>query len=89
LLGCVRALHFGSAAALLEKMLFPIFHAAIRAVEFPSAQNQLAMAALEIGRAVEALARSAKSAASLACHARALSLMERWAAMRSSTARRR
>jgi hypothetical protein len=70
-------------------MLFPIFHAAIRAVKLLSAQDQLATAALDIDWAVEALARSAKSAASFACHARALSLTERWAAMRSSTARLR
>ena len=38
---------------------------------------------------VEALARWAKSSASLACQARAVSVIARWAAIRSSTARRR
>jgi hypothetical protein len=34
-------------------------------------------------------ARAAKSSANLLCHARAVSVTARWAAMRSSTARRR
>jgi hypothetical protein len=37
--------------------------------------------------AVQALARSAKSSANLLCHARAVSVTARWAAIRSSTAR--
>jgi len=38
--------------------------------------------------AAQALARSAKSAANLLCHARAVSVTARWAAIRSSIARR-
>jgi hypothetical protein len=53
-----------------------------------SGDQPLIAAALHIG-AVQALARSAKSRASLLCHARAVSVTARWAAIRSSTARRR
>ena len=38
---------------------------------------------------VQTPARAAKSSANLLCHARAVSVTARWAAIRSSTARRR
>jgi hypothetical protein len=51
-------------------------------------QPLIAAAVLQI-TAVQVLARSAKSCANLLCHARAVSVTARCAAIRSSTARRR
>jgi hypothetical protein len=50
-------------------------------------QPLIAAAALQIG--MVGLARCAKSSANLLCHARAVSVTARCAAIRSSTARRR
>jgi len=62
--------------------------AALRRIETCAANQPLKAAALQTTE-VQALARSAKSSASLLCHARAVSVTAREAAIRSSTARRR
>lgn len=48
-----------------------------------------ATAALGVAMPVQVLARSAKFSANWLCQARAVSVTARWAAIRSSTARRR
>lgn len=79
-----------AAATLLDEELFPILHASRGRTNPDLNQDQPATAVcVQATVLVQALARSAKSCASLACHRRAASLIARWAAIRSSTARRR
>jgi len=59
----------------------------LRAYNEACRDQPLRTAALQID-AAQAVARSAKSAANLLCHARAVSVTARCAAIRSSTARR-
>jgi hypothetical protein len=60
---------------------------AARRKNFSLGDQPLRIAVLQI-EAAQALARSAKSWANLLCHARAVSVTARWAAIRSSIARR-
>lgn len=87
------AVFHGAAAALLDEMLFPLLHA--ECCGGPSRLRQYqALTAAWVQLLVEAAevviaALAAKSSASLACHARAVSVTARCAAILSSTARRR
>jgi hypothetical protein len=86
----LNSLLLEATAALLDEKLFPILHAVRGRMNSRSNQDQPATAVwVQAMVVVQALARSAKSCASLACHVRAASLIARCAAIRSSTARRR
>jgi len=61
---------------------------AVAAATRAATDQPLTVATVQID-ALPALARSAKSCANLLCQARAVSVTARWAAIRSSTARRR
>lgn len=80
----------GASAALLLEELLPILHASKCAWSRVLRQDVQALIAVWVQTAVvQTLARAAKSSASLACHARATSVIARCAAILSSTARRR
>lgn len=78
----VRAFRFG-------KAVLRMLDDAVRQAAASFKAYALSALPVAIAAAVQSTQRDAKSSASLACHARAVSVTARWAAMRSSTARRR